>query len=392
MKSTTIINYLFLSTFLFYLKASTKYIVDAKFCSFSSKEKYKSGNSDMKNIMEFMSNQPLAHWYTDRDNSLQNAKDNLSNFVNGCGQEEPVIAIYGIPNKDCDAGESSSGFNKNSNDYKSFLNSANSILNNKQTTIILEPDAVALTTDKSKCGNFKGYKDNLKMSIEILGEASNYKLYIDVGHWIVIYGDDKIKEMINFINEIDPANKLKGFSLNLSNYRKTEEMVDACKNIRKVSGKDYKCIIDTSRNYKGPSDKGTWCNYKNAGIGFSGNDNNLVKDSSIDAYVWIKPAGELDGSCYGNDDSYQSNKGAGAFDENWLNILWNNGAYRDKKIETGDMPIVNPQENPQQNTQRPSNIEMSLPVTIEEFKPSYSNNVISYVKEKNTNSIKICKA
>jgi cellulase/cellobiase CelA1 len=377
----TLINYLILSSFLFFLKATEKSLVLAKFCTSSSKEKYKySDNSPIKNIMEFMSNQPLAYWHTDRENNLDQSKENLSKFVNGCVNEEPVVVLYGLPGKDCDAGESSSGFNKNPQDYKKFLETTNSVLNNKQTTIIIEPDALALTVETGKCGNFKGYKENLKMSIDMLGINTNYKLYIDVGHWIVIYGDEKIKQMINFINDIDTNNKIKGFSLNLSNYRKTEEMTDACKNIRKISGKDYKCIIDTSRNFNGPSAAGTWCNYKNAGIGISGNDEKASRDSSVDAYAWIKPAAELDGNCYGNDESYQSNKGAGSFDESWLKILWDNGFYKNYQPQSNPSP--QPQSNPSPQPQsNPSPQPQSNPSPQPQSNPSD-------FKQK----IKICKA
>lgn len=329
---------------------------NANLCTASSKEKYlspiitsKPEASTFMKELTFMSTQPLAYWYTDRGNDMSGAKKDLNNFISKCSGETPIVVIYGLPSKDCDAGESSGGFNQASSSYTTFINNAKEVLDSTgESIVILEPDAAALTIDGSKCGASKGYKDNLKKSIEILGQNQKIKMYIDVGHWVVIYGEDKIKDLIKFVSEIDPSNKLKGFSLNLSNYRKTEEMENACKKIKDVSGKDYKCIIDTSRNNRGPSDKGTWCNYKNAGIGIGGNDNNAQKNPIIDHFVWIKPAAELDGNCYGNDDSYQSNLGAGAFDINWLKLLWKQGYYssNDLKDIKNNSPSLQPAPQP----------------------------------------------
>jgi len=320
---------LFLSLFLFNKSTS------GKLCSLSSKEKYMNPSiydiaGDYKKPLEFMSEQSLAYWYTDRGSDMNGAKSSLQSFVSGCQGESPVIVVYGMPNKDCDAGESAGGFNSDSSTYKQFINNLKEVASDN-SIIILEPDATALTIDGSMCGLSKGYKENLKMAID---ELSNKNVYLDVGHWVVIYGMDKIKKLTDFVLSIDSNKKLKGFSLNLSNYRKTEEMERACKDIISASGKDYKCIIDTSRNNNGPSSAGTWCNYKNAGIGISENDPGISskKSSVVDHYVWIKPAIELDGNCYGNPESYQSNKGAGAIDLEWFKILWDNGYYKNTDI------------------------------------------------------------
>jgi len=325
-------------SFIGFLFTSQTILTHAKYCASSSKEKYLNptvtsdpgASSFMKELM-FMAEQPLAYWYEDRSGDLESSKQALNNFVSKCGNDAPMVVIYGIPGKDCGAGESSSGYNTD-NSYKQFITNANDILkNNKDSIIILEPDATALTIDGNKCGQGKNYKKYLSDALSIL----EGKVYLDVGHWIVIYGDEKIKQLTDFVSSIDTNNKLKGFSLNLSNYRKTEEMVEACRNIKKVSGKDYKCLIDTSRNNNGPSSINTWCNYNKAGIGISASDTASNADMSIiDSFIWIKPAAELDGSCYGGQESYTSSKGAGAFDLEWLKLLWKQGYYNSKDISS----------------------------------------------------------
>jgi cellulose 1,4-beta-cellobiosidase len=71
-----------------------------------------------------------------------------------------------------------------------------------------------------------------------------------------------------------------------------------------ITGKGF--IIDTGRNGKdGVRTKwGNWCNVKGAGIG----ERPKIKPAPlIDAYLWVKPPGESDGT---------SDKNAKRFDEN----------------------------------------------------------------------------
>jgi len=271
--------------------------VSAGFCSASSKEKYNPSTP----ALEFMSNQGLAYWYTDRSGTLESSKNDLANFVSKCS-DPPVIVVYGIPGKDCVSGESSSGFNT-PDSYETFIkNLVDTVPSN--SLIILEPDAIALSIDN--CGK-DTYPKYLETAIRLIPNA-----YVDVGHWV---SPDKVKQLIKGID----SKKLKGFSLNLSNYRSNEEMKKLCESL--VEG-DQKCLIDTSRNNNGPSPESTWCNYKGAGIGKTGPGEGI-----IEAYIWIKPAIELDGNCQGSKESYQSTLGAGSKDIEWFNILWSQGFY-----------------------------------------------------------------
>ena len=172
------------------------------------------------------------------------------------------------------------------------------------------------------------YPNNIKNAINKLSENPNAKIYLDIGYWVLIYGEDTIKKVINLINQIDTNQKIKGISLNLSNYRKNEEMIYACKRFKELSGKKYNCIIDTSRNWNGHSENNQWCNLKSAGIGELPIANPV---ESIDYYLWLKPQSEIDGPCTGFVNSYEINKNAGDFDLSYLLQLWNNGNPELKK-------------------------------------------------------------
>jgi cellulase/cellobiase CelA1 len=296
-------------------------------CNYIANQKYQSLINQFpehKSKFEVLSKIPLPIWITDRDN---NAFNNAQNALQNCNGLTNVFILYALPNKDCEAGFSSAGSNKNTQDYLNYINKLKDTVGNNEIIYILEPDAIALSLD-NKCGRQNNYPGHLKSAIEILSQNPNAKMYLDIGYWVIIYGEDQVKKVINLINEIDPNNKIKGISLNLSNYRKNDEMINACNRFKQLSGKNYNCIIDTSRNWNGPSSDNQWCNLISGGIGELPMQN---PTSNIDYYLWLKPQSELDGPCIGFSNSYQVNKNAGDFDLDYLLKLWNNGNPELKK-------------------------------------------------------------
>ena len=99
----------------FILFINITFINALNLCTYSSHSKYKSLINNYPNLSDkfnILSKIPLPIWYTDRDsNSLNTIKDNLNN----CNKLLSVVIIYGLPNKDCESGQSASGTNKNSN-------------------------------------------------------------------------------------------------------------------------------------------------------------------------------------------------------------------------------------------------------------------------------------
>ena len=310
-------------------------ISNATLCNYAAKTKYQNlinQYPDLKNELSTMSNYALPVWYTDRDsNSLNTVKDTLQN----CDQSTSVIIVFGLPNRDCDAGESTQGSNKNTNDYLKFITDLHDQVSNKEIIYILEPDALSLSI-QNKCGTQNNYINNIKQALNILSQNNNAKIYLDIGYWILIYDEQQIRDFLNIVNIVDPEKKIKGFSLNLSNYRSNDESINSCKRIRDISGIDYKCIVDTSRNANGPSVDNTWCNLNSAGIGNVPTDNTGI--SFIDYFLWIKPAIEVDGFCQGSDNSYKSNNAAGSVDITYFKKIWDQGMTKDLQKKLPSLP------------------------------------------------------
>lgn len=302
-------------------------ISNAELCTYNAQQKYSNlitKYPEITNELTTMSQHPISIWYTDKDSDALNT---INTTLQNCKESTSVIIIYGMPNKDCAAGESTGGSNKNENDYKDFINRLNCVVDNKEVIYILEPDAISLSMDNG-CGIKNNYINNVKNALDILSQNPNAKIYLDIGYWTLIYGDQKIFDLLQIVNQIDVNKKIKGFSLNLSNYRTNEENINSCQKIRDLSGMQYTCVIDTSRNANGPDSDNTWCNLKTAGIGSIPTSN--TGSSIIDNFLWLKPAIEVDGHCYDSKNSYQSNQNAGEPDSEFFKILWNNGILKNK--------------------------------------------------------------
>ncbi|TMW55464.1 hypothetical protein Poli38472_010346 [Pythium oligandrum] len=278
--------------------------------------------------------QAIATWYTDRettDSYTQKAKD----IVAQCPESSRItLVVYGLPNKDCDAGYSSGGVNKNADDYKKWVQDLATTVGDRKVLYVLEPDAVGLIA-KGGCGVQNGYAGNVKEAIRILSANANADIYLDVGYWTLMSATDAAG-VASTVKDLAQGGRIKGITLNTSNYRSNKEISDLCSNFQNAYGdKSLKCIADTSRNYKDPTSS-EWCNAKFGGVGRPPTSNTGF--DNLDYFIWIKPPGESDGTCDGGEHTGDSMKGPGAglfFKEHFVS-LWNNGYFVNEK----KMPVI----------------------------------------------------
>jgi cellulose 1,4-beta-cellobiosidase len=200
------------------------------------------------------------------------------------------------------------------------------------------------------------YVDGVAYALGTLGAIPNVYNYVDIGHHGWLGWDDNFQPFADLVRQVvntAPASgeDLHGFASNVANYGVLEEPyfsiddVVGGQRIREVSGgwidwnnyldelsyvrayqpvlsaavgHQVSMIIDTSRNGWGGPDRptgtssstdpitymdesrtdrrihlGNWCNQAGAGLG---ERPQASPTSGVDAYVWIKPPGESDGS------------------------------------------------------------------------------------------------
>ena len=238
-----------------------------------------------------------------------------------------VIVVYDLPERDCaaesSAGELRAAENGEARYRTEFIDPIAAEFKahpDQPIAVVLEPDSLGnLATNLAipKCQTARNiYKTGIVYALKAF-RLPHVSVYLDAAHagWLG-WDDNRAKIARVFkqvLNEAGGPQMIAGFALNTSNYTHLTnrdgavlEPTNPCPNeltYARVLGqtlamygfRNHGFIIDTSRNGKGGiRDKwGAWCNVKGAGLGERPRADPMP---GIDAYWWVKPPGESDGS------------------------------------------------------------------------------------------------
>ncbi len=243
---------------------------------------------------------------------------------------KPVITtfvVYNLPNRDCNAAASAGelpatpeGEARYQRDYIDVIAAAFAAHPDQRIAAILEPDSVGnLITNLAnpKCQAAEGiYKRGIAYAISKLS-LPNVFLYIDAAHsgWLgwpknLVKTGPVFKEILTMAGGPD---RIRGFATDVSNYNPAKDptnpkrdphaaasdelgyIADLNKALEAegITGKGF--IVDTSRDGKAyiRSSNGSWCNVKGAGLG---ERPQAAPAPLVDAYLYVKPPGESDGT------------------------------------------------------------------------------------------------
>ncbi|KAJ5921481.1 hypothetical protein N7466_009807 [Penicillium verhagenii] len=249
---------------------------------------------------------------------------------NAAGASPPIAGIfvvYDLPDRDCAAlasnGEYSIADNGVAN-YKAYIDSIRAQLvkySDVHTILVIEPDSLAnLVTNLAvtKCANAESaYLECVNYALIQLNLA-NVAMYIDAGHagwlgWSANIGPAATLFAEVYKNASSPA-AVRGLATNVANYNAwtiatcpsytsgdtncDEKLyVNAIAPLLEAAGFSAHFITDTSRNGVQPTEQnawGDWCNV--IGTGFGVRPTTDTGDVLEDAFVWVKPGGECDGT------------------------------------------------------------------------------------------------
>jgi endoglucanase len=242
--------------------------------------------------MDKIGRQPVASWMGNWNPNIAVDVETRVLFPTRAGGL-PVMILYNLPYRDC--GLYSAGGAGSVARYHKWIDGVARGTGSRRAVFVLEPDGLPQMSD---CLNAKKRQERIEMiryAVDTLTALPGAAVYIDAGHsnWMPAA-------------EIAPLllaagiDKTDGFSLNVSNYQWTADLLKYGHDISaRVGGKHF--IIDTGRNGNGPptgfekKDERNWCNPDGRALGTPPTTN--TGDPLCDAFLWLKPPGESDGTC-----------------------------------------------------------------------------------------------
>jgi endoglucanase len=198
----------------------------------------------------------------------------------------PVLVVYDIPLRDCH-GYSGGGASSPST-YRSWIRNFAAGVGSGPAAVVVEPDALAqigCLTPAQRTTRL----ELLRYAVRALTARPAIAVYLDAGHAGWIPAPTMAKRL-----RAAGVSDAQGFSLNVSNYDSTSiERAYGREISSMVDGKHF--VVDTSRN--GLGSNGEWCNARGRALGPP--PTGATGDQQVDAYLWIKPPGQSDGTCNG---------------------------------------------------------------------------------------------
>ncbi|KAJ9144406.1 Glucanase [Coniochaeta hoffmannii] len=250
--------------------------------------------------------------------------------ANKAGANPPyagLFVVYDLPDRDCAAAASNGEYsiaNGGVANYKAYIDAIRAQLvaySDLRILLIIEPDSLAnLVTNMNvaKCsGAHDAYLECVDYAVKQLN-LPNVAMYLDAGHagWLGWSANLQPAATL-FANVYTKAGKpaaLRGLATNVANYNgwnltsapsytqgnsNYDEIhyVQAIAPLLSAAGWNAHFVTDTGRAGKQPTGQaawGDWCNVKGTGFGMRPTANTGLELE--DAFVWIKPGGECDGT------------------------------------------------------------------------------------------------
>jgi len=275
---------------------------------------------------------PSFQWL-DRNITLSTLLPKTLNEIraaNRAGANPPYaaqIVVYDLPDRDCAAAASNGEFaiaNGGVQHYKAYIDEIRRQLisfSDIRTILVIEPDSLAnMVTNMNvpKCqGAASTYKELTVYALKQLN-LPHVAMYMDAGHAGWLGWPANIGPAADLFAQIykdagAPAS-VRGLATNVANYNAwslssapsyttpnptfdEKRYVEAFSPLLRANGFPAQFIVDQGRSGKQPTGQlewGHWCNA--VGTGFGTRPTTNTGSSLVDAFVWVKPGGESDGT------------------------------------------------------------------------------------------------
>ncbi|MBI9114870.1 glycoside hydrolase family 6 protein [Sanguibacter suaedae] len=244
-----------------------------------------------RDVLRRISTRPTAVWIPGPTRLAAEAVDRA---VEGAADREAMATLvaYNIPGRDCGS-HSASDETVEVDDYRAWVGEFVDGLGEHRAIVVLEPDALA-QLDCLEPEDRQTRLSLLRYAVTAISDQGSF-VYVDAGH----SGWHDAEEMADRLRRAG-VDEAAGFSLNVSNFRSTEDQVEYGTRISEALDVSTHFVIDTSRNGI-PSDSGEWCNPWGRGLGVPPTLDTGIE--LVDGYLWIKHPGRSDGPCNGGPEA-----------------------------------------------------------------------------------------
>jgi cellulose 1,4-beta-cellobiosidase len=237
------------------------------------------------------------------------------------------FVVYDLPDRDCAAAASNGEYsiaNGGVANYKKYIDKIRETVikySDIRILLVIEPDSLAnmvTNLNVAKCsGAQAAYMECTQYAIKNL-DLPNVAMYLDAGHagwlgWPANQGP-AAQMYAKVYKDAGSPKSLRGLATNVANYNgfslasapsytqgnavyDEQKYVHALAPLLSSNGWDAHFIVDQGRSGKQPTGQsawGDWCNAKGTGFGLRPSAN--TGDELVDAFVWVKPGGECDGT------------------------------------------------------------------------------------------------
>ncbi|KAI3619305.1 exoglucanase 3 precursor [Moniliophthora roreri] len=280
--------------------------------------------------------------------------ESFESYLTETGENEIFgVVIYDLPGRDCAAKASNGELAVGEIDrYKSeYIDPIAAIIE-------AHPDIAIAAVIEPEQQSAAGYREGVQYALSSLN-FPNVAMYIDAGHGGWLGWDANLQpgaqELAAAYTGAGSPSSVRGFATNVAGWNAVQQVPGEFENAPDgqynkaqdedryvtlfgaalaAAGMPNNAIVDTGRDgVTGLRDEwGDWCNVNGAGFGMRPTTSTV--NSLMDAYVWVKPGGESDGtsdtsaarydSFCGNPDAFKPSPEAGTWNQAYFEMLLKN--------------------------------------------------------------------
>ncbi|MFE9927475.1 glycoside hydrolase family 6 protein [Streptomyces sp. NPDC005533] len=247
-------------------------------------------NSDAQ-VMRRIADRPTALWAPGGDPGPE-----IRRAVTGAraAGRTLLLVAHHLPYRDC--GQPPAGGAPNAQAYRTWIGAFADGIGTAKAVVILEPGALAQTVDGCTRAEHRKERERLlSEAVDRLKRNRNTKVYLDAGD------PASVKDPTDLVTPLAKAGlaRADGFAVNVSGFQPDAAARAYGARISERTGNRH-FVIDTGRNGDGPlpgDPARARCNPPGRALGTPPTDR--TGDPLVDAYLWVKPPGESDGTCRG---------------------------------------------------------------------------------------------